>query len=78
MGNLSKPISRLNLCTLDNLCSKIFGNLLFVELTQDNLTQLCRDNTWMQVVFARDVDTEYIRIPDVDIVCFLKVELYSI
>lgn len=39
-----------------NLCCKIFGNLLFVELTQNHLTQLSSNNTQMQVVFAGDVD----------------------
>jgi hypothetical protein len=42
----------LDLRKLNDLCGKIFRNLSFVELTSNNLTQLSRDNTWMQVLFA--------------------------
>jgi hypothetical protein len=56
-----------------------FGeNLLLVELTQNDFTQLSRDNTQMQAVFARDVDTEDIGVPNAHIVHFLKMEFYNI
>jgi hypothetical protein len=36
-----------------NLCGKIFGNLSFVELNRNELTQLGRDNTRMRIVFVQ-------------------------
>jgi hypothetical protein len=78
LGDLPKPVLRLDLCKVDDLRGKIFGNLSLVKLSRNDLTQFCRDNAWVRVVFARDVDTEYIGITDADVICFLEMELYNI
>ena len=36
-----------------NLCGEIFGNLSFIELNWNELTQLGRDNARMRVVFVQ-------------------------
>ena len=75
MGNLPKPVLRPDLRKLDDLRGKIFRDFSFVKLTRDYLAQLRRDNTRMRVLFARNVDAEYVRIPNVYVVGLLEVPL---
>jgi len=78
LGNLPESVLWLNLREVDYLGGKILWYLSFVELTRNNLAELGRNHTRMRVVFARDVDTKYIRILNANVVRFLKVALYDI
>lgn len=75
MRNLPKPVLGFDLRKVDNLCGEIFRDFPFVKLTRNDLAQLSWNNTWMRIFFARDVYTEDIKIPNADVIGFLKVEL---
>ena len=75
LSNFFKSVLGFNFCKVDNFRRKILGYLVFVKLTGDNLTELCRDDARMGVIFARDIDAEYIGISGANVVCFLEVKL---
>jgi hypothetical protein len=80
LRNHPKPVLRLDLSKIDDLRGKVFGNLLFVQLTRNDFTQLGRDNTRMRVFLARDVNTEHIGRPNMNVMSFLdsEMQLYRI
>ena len=76
MRDLPESVLRFDLRKIDDLCGQVFRDLLLVQLPWNDLAQFRGDHPWMWVVFPRDIDAKYLRMPDTDVVCFLEMKLF--